>query len=279
MELLFCNENNKEYQYKLNKLLKDVFLDFQFWYDLNLWNEEYESYSFIEDGDIVSNICVYKTQILFEQKIYNALSIGAVATKKEYRNRGLSRRLMEHIIEKYGNIPMYLSANEGVINFYPKFGFKNITEKLPVCEYEINNDISINKLKYNNPRVWNYIHKRVNYSHKLDCLNTKSINIFHIYWGYLRDLIYELSEINTMVIAKQEGTTLNLIGVFSLREISFSELVKHLPFNNVKNIEFGFMPYWNDIDYIMKEYKTDPIFVRGVSCDLGDFKFPELSIT
>lgn len=39
------------------------------------------------------------------------------------------------------------------------------------------------------------------------------------------------------------------------------------------------MPYWSDIDYTMQEYKTDPLFVRNVNCDLGDFKFPELSIT
>lgn len=38
------------------------------------------------------------------------------------------------------------------------------------------------------------------------------------------------------------------------------------------------MPCWPDIHYTMQEYETDPLFVRGVRCDLGDFKFPELSI-
>ena len=112
----------------LNNLLKDVFFDFQFWYDLNLWDENYESYSITDKGEIVSNICVYKAQILFNQKQYTALSVGAVATKKEYRGRGLSRLLMEHIIHKYDNVPMYLSANDSVVDFYPIFGFERVYE-------------------------------------------------------------------------------------------------------------------------------------------------------
>jgi GNAT superfamily N-acetyltransferase len=246
---------------------------------LNLWDDKYESYSIIENGEIVSNICVFKTQLLYNHKQYSALSVGAVATKKEFRGRGYSRILMEHIIKKYEGIPMYLSANEGVVDFYPKFGFQRVYEKLPVCRCEINNDLDPVKLQFDDPKVWNYIYKRVNYSQRLDCLNTASINIFHIYWGYLKDSIYELPEIETLVIAGQTGETLKLFGVFSLKDISFSELVKYLPFKNVSKLEFGFVPYWNDIDYIMQEYETDPLFVRGLTCDLGDFKFPELSIT
>ena len=95
----------------------------------------------------------------------------------------------------------------------------------------------------------------------------------------MKDCIYELPEIDTMVIAEQRGETLKLIGVFSMKDISFSDLVRYLPFTNVKNVEFGFMPCWSDVNYIMKEYETDPLFVRGLRCNLGDFKFPELSIT
>lgn len=279
MQISFNNGNDKEYQYRLNNLLKSVFFDFQFWYDLNLWDENYESYSIVENGEIVSNICVFKTQILFNQKQYSALSVGAVATKKEYRGRGLSRALMEHIIKKYDTVPMYLSANDSVVDFYPKFDFKRIYEKLPICECKINNDVMPNKLSYDDPRVWNYVYNRVNFSQKLDCLNTACINIFHIYWGYLRNCIYELPEIETMVIARQEREILKLIGVFSLKDISFSDLARHLPFTNVNRIEFGFMPCWPDVNYIMKEYETDPLFVRGLRCDSGDFKYPELSVT
>jgi len=279
MQILFNNGNNIEYQAKLNKLLKDIFFDFQFWYDLNLWDDKYECYSIMEDGEIVSNISVFKTRVLLNGKEYSALSLGSVATKQEYRGRGFSRMLMEHILKKYDNTPMYLWANESVVDFYPKFGFELVNEKLPVCRCSINNNKKQEKLEYNSKKVWNYIYNRKNFSSKLDCLNTQSINIFHVHWGYLKDNIYELPEIDTMVIAEKDGTTLKLTGVFSLRSISFTELVRHLPFSDVEKIEFGFMPYWDDLDYVMEDYETGPIFVRGVNCDLGGLKFPELSIT
>ncbi len=279
MQISFNNRNDRDYEKMLNDLLKNTFLDFQFWYDLNLWDENYESYSFVENGKVISNICVYKTQLLFEQKKYPALSLGAVTTKKEYRGRGLSRMLMEHIIEKYDGVLMYLSTNDSVVNFYLKFGFERVFEKLPVGDFKIDNKIKTNKLKYNSPKVWDYVFKRINYSTKLDCLNTASINIFHIYWGYLKDCIYELPELDTMIVAKQKGTTLKLYGVFSLKDINFSELISVLPFCDVKRIEFGFMPDWPDVNFIMEEYETDPLFVRGLTRNLGDFKFPELSVT
>ncbi len=280
MKILFNNRNDRAYEDMLNQLLKEVFFDFRFWYDLNLWDDNYESYSILEKGEIVSNICVYKTRLLFNAKECLALSLGAVATKKEYRGRGLARTLMEHIFEKYDGVPMYLSANDGVVNFYPRFGFQRVYDKLPVCEYKVDNhQILAHKLRYDDPKMLDYVNKRINFSQKMDCLNTASINLFYIYKGELKDCIYELPEIDTLVIAEQKGTTLKLIGVFSLREIGFSELVSHLPFCNVDRIQLGFMPYWTDIDFTLQEYQTDPLFAKGISCDLGDFKFPELSLT
>ncbi len=208
-----------------------------------------------------------------------ALSLGAVATKKEYRGKGYIRVLMEHIINKYNNIPMYLFANDSVVDFYPRFGFTRTYEKLPVYECDINNEIEPQKLQFDDAKVGEYVYKRKDFSQKLDCLNIFSINIFHIHLGYLKDCIYEIPEIDTMIIGKQEETTLKLIGAFSLKRISFSELQKFLPFSGIKKIEFGFMPYWSDIEYTMQEYVTDPLFIRNVNCDLGDYKFPELSTT
>lgn len=279
MEFVFNNKDDKQYQTKLNKLLKNIFLDFEFWYNLDLWDSNYESYAYMDGEEIVSNICVYKTKIILNGKKHEALSVGAVATKEEYRGQGLSRKLMDHIIEKYEGTPMYLSANETVVDFYPRFGFKQVYEKLPICDCNINNTIPIKKLAHNDQKVWDYVYKRINYSNKLDCLNTQNINMFHIYLGYLKEHIYELEDINTMVIATQDNDVLNVTGVFSLEDITFKQLVDNLPFTNVKRIEFGFMPYWDDIEYSMIAYETDPLFARGVKSDLGDFKFPELSIT
>lgn len=279
IQILFCNGNNKEHQGKLNTLLKDIFLDFKFWYDLDLWDENYESYSIAVNNEMIANICVYKTQVLLRGQNHRALSVGAVATKERHRGRGLSRRLMDHIIDKYHNTPMYLSANESVVDFYPKFGFKRLYEKQPVSNFAVNNSVLPIQLSYDDPKVWRYVYNRVNYSQELDCLNTASINMFHIHHGYLKNSLFEIPELKALVIAQQHEKTLKILGVFSLEHITFKDLARCLPFSNVERIEFGFMPYWTDIAYVMEEQETDPLFVRGLTCDLGTFKFPELSIT
>jgi len=277
MQIHFCNSNDKEYQKRLNAFIAPIFLDFQFWYDLNLWDENYESYSIMQDDEIVSNLCLYKTEIVINGKKLQALQMGAVATKKELQGRGYARLLMEHVLNKYPTTPMYLYANNTVLDFYPKFGFTRADEKLPVTEYEINNEIAPVKLKFDDPLVWQHVSNRVNFSQELDCLNTASLNMFHIHLGYLKDHIYHLPELETIVIATNDDE-LKIWGVFSQREITFAELAEHLPFTGVDEVVFGFMPCWPDLEYELIEHETEPKFVRG-DCDFSGLKFPELSMT
>ena len=279
MKIDFCNSNDKAYQSRLNRLLAPIFVDFGFWYDLDLWDANYESYSIAENGEIVANLCVYKARILLRGRHHNALSVGAVATAPGLRGRGLSRLLMEHVIAKYPDTPMYLFANDSVLNFYPRFDFVRTYEKQPVARYAIQNAVTPAKLELDNPKIWHYVHNRVNFSQEMDCLNTASINLFHLRHGYLSGRVYDIPALETIVVAEQNGDKLHIDAVFSLREIPFADLAVHLPFANVNEIRFGFMPCWNDLEYEMVEYSGDPLFVRNFDCTLGDLKFPKLSET
>ncbi len=244
-----------------------------------MWDSNYESYSISENDEIVSNICLFKTKLMYNGAEYDALSVGAVATKREYRKMGYSRMLMEHVINKYPDTIMYLSANDNVLDFYPRFGFTRVFEKLPVIATYINNDATPVKLAFNDPKVWDYVKNSKLFSRRLDCMNTANVNLFHIYWGYLKDCLYEIPEIGTMIVAKQNGCTLKLIGAFTENEISFEDIKQHLPFRGINRVEFGFTPDHLTEDYRFEDCEADPFFVRGVKCELGSFKFPELSIT
>ncbi|MGB3368021.1 MAG: hypothetical protein WBA54_11060, partial [Acidaminobacteraceae bacterium] len=158
-------------------------------------------------------------------------------------------------------------------------GFERAYEKSPVINIEVDNDIHTKKLKFDDDKVKKYIYNRVNYSSQLDCLNTASINMFHIHLGYLKDHIYELEEVKTMIVAYQSDETLKIKAIYSLVEISFLDLVKSLPFKGIKKIEFGFMPTYENLNLSMEEDDADPWFVRNISCDISNIKFPELSMT
>jgi len=205
--------------------------------------------------------------------------MGFYIVKPEYRGRGLLRQLMEQIDRKYAGVPMYLSANDTVLDFYPRFGFRRFTEHLPICRQDIDHPVVPRRLSRDNPRVRHYIRSRVNFSPSFDCLNTEPVNLFHLYSGYLNDCLYELQDINTLVVAQQNAATLKLFGVFSLQAITWQDLADRLPFSGIKRLEFGFMPYWPDLHYDLQADDSALWFIKNIACPLNAIKFPELSAT
>lgn len=74
-------------------------------------------------------------------------------TDNEFQNKGLSRVLMEKILDEWnGKCDLiYLFANDSVLDFYPKFGFKKCNEYV----YSIrksNIDISTNSTSFKHIR-------------------------------------------------------------------------------------------------------------------------------
>lgn len=280
MHIALCNSDDKQYQRGWNALVTMVFQDFSFWLDQNLWDTRYESYAIVEEGTFLSNINVFKTALLWDGKPVSALSIGAVCTHPAHRGKGYSRRLMEHILNRYPNTPMYLSANDSVLNFYPKFGFEPAYEKLPVIEASLDGTTPAVQLAYADPKVWAYVHGRVNFSAVLDCTNTDIVTMFDVRQDGLEQCLYELPDIQTMIVARQSGETLRLIGVFALRPVTWSQIMPRLPFAGVRRVEFGFMPDALDVGpHTMEACQGEVIFIRGTACNVSDRKFPELSWT
>jgi hypothetical protein len=71
--------------------------------------------------------------------MFRAHQFGAVATRKRERGKGLSRLLMDHILSLYPDIPAFLYANPSVINYYPRFGFRQAPMFRPGIAVAINN--------------------------------------------------------------------------------------------------------------------------------------------
>jgi GNAT superfamily N-acetyltransferase len=255
----------QEFKNQYNELMMHVFgFSFDKWHDRNIWDDSYACYSIIEDGVMIANVSVSKMKLLINGLLREYLQFGAVATRREYRGKGLSRKIMEYVFNLYSNTPSFLFANDSVQTFYPKFGFIPVTDRQPYIEYKLKATRKMIRLDIADPKVDQYLKERNQFSKVFDCINQYGINWFHLLYGFNHD-IYEIPQLGAMMIAKQQGNTLFIYDLIIKKSMSFMELIPHLHFTGVEMIKFGFNPDWLGVNYQTMEYKMEDstLFVKG----------------
>lgn len=260
-----------EYKHQLNALMLAIFgFSFEAWHKHGLWNEDYTCYSIVEDGVMLANASVYKMKMLVMGREKEVFQLGAVATRKEFRGRGLSQKILDFIFKQYPEKPFLLFANQEVKDFYPKFGFRRVFDLQPNMEICLDNpSAEMKKLAGNDPQVKDYLERRTCFSKILDCTNAAPINWFNLQMGY-SDCIYKIPDLHALIVARQEGSTLTLFDVFASSAFTFEDLTRRLNFSGIRIILFAFNPDWLKLKYSLMEYNNNsPIFVRG-SFDLPD---------
>ncbi len=119
--------DNEELRASFNALAERTFgLNFENWYQNGFWKENYNPYSVIVDGDVVANVSVNTCNVNYKGKEVKLLQLGTIMTDDNFRGKGYARALMEEVLKDYeGKVDgIYLYANDSVLDFYPKFGFR-----------------------------------------------------------------------------------------------------------------------------------------------------------
>ncbi len=75
------------------------------------------------DGKQVSRTVIIPMFMRLGAGVVRMDGIGGVGTEEEYRNRGYSRRVMEHCVEIMRSGDAAISTLYGISDFYPKFGY------------------------------------------------------------------------------------------------------------------------------------------------------------
>lgn len=139
------NESSEEVKYQLKKLWKEVFLDEDKYLDIFFEKVYHKDYAFkiSNNGKIVAMLFMIPYDVIIHQKNYKALYLYALATQKDYRNRGYMSKLINEANE-YADKNNYLfsfliPANEELFGFYNKYGYN--------MEFKIRNLISDKKNK------------------------------------------------------------------------------------------------------------------------------------
>jgi len=281
MKITVNNYNNKEYELLFDDLIQEIFgFSFEKWLEHKLWDKCYESYSIIKNEKMLANLCIFKTEMIVNGQKLQALQIGAVCTRKDEQGKGLSKMLMEHVLDIYKDAPAYLFANESVVNFYPRFGFKPTQVHSPSIKATVNNPEKAIKLSPGDKIVKTAVYNRTEHSNTLDCLNTASIQMFHLLMEY-SDCIYRLPKSDVIVVAQKEEETLFIADIIANKPITFEQIKTELPFYGIETVEFGFFPDWLNVTPTWEPVDMDDVmfFTKGKWNLPKAFRFPFTSET
>ncbi|MDG5472080.1 GNAT family N-acetyltransferase [Jeotgalibacillus sp. ET6] len=277
--------DNDRLRESFNRLAQETFqLDFDPWFAHGYWTDKYIPFSFInEEGEVIANASIYKMTIEMNQVTHQAIQIGTVMTDKRYRNQGLAKKLMDHILELYQDSVdfIYLFANQSVLDFYPKFGFTRADE----CEYSVSfknsqikaGDKELIKLSVDHDLklLESFAKNRCIRNSAIAVKDNPELLMFYFLIAF-PDSIYYLKDLETIVLMELEEEVLHIFDVISLKEQDVREVVSRAAGKTTERIVFHFEPGVIDGLSVQKRKNDEDelFYLSQDSLFEGEFKFP-----
>ncbi len=244
----FCIEknyrNNEALRASFNRLAEKTFgLNFENWYRNGFWKENYIPYSVVIDGEVVSNVSVNACNMSYKGQIVKLIQLGTIMTDDNHRGNGYARALMEEVIKDYdGKVDgIYLFANDSVLGFYPKFGFKEAKEYQFTKEVTISGECTAKNVP---------LRDKIDFDRTVEILDTKKQNAQlymvdnpGLYMFYLTQFMTEnlfyIEECNSYAIAEMADDTLILHTIIGYGDVD--EVVRAFG-TQVKKVVLCFTP-------------------------------------
>ena len=266
--------------YKDNKVLRDSFnllaektfgLNFEGWYQTGYWREKYIPYSVVIDDEVVANVSVNITDILWDGSVKHLIQLGTVMTDERYRNKGLIRKIISEIEKDYNDKTdgMYLFANNEVLNLYPKFGFhKEVEYGYSVLKNaQINNSSESEMLQIlmNDKDKWSELEtaiKNNRYKGQFGMVNNEGLIMFYV-TQFMQENVYYCKKLKTYVIAEIEEEEMFIHNIFSEISVALEDVINSFG-NEIKKVKLGFVPSDKEkyISDMVNEEDTT-LFVKG----------------
>lgn len=231
-----------------NALTQTVYgFDFEQFYKEGYWQDAYIPHVLIFENNVVSNVSVNIMNFIACGKIKKYIQIGTVMTHPDFRNMGLSRFLIEKIIEQWKEQCdlIFLFANDSVIQFYPKFKFEKVNEYQLSCKTTCaRTSMQAEKLDMSDLTKQNMFVKKLKRSTEISCFaleNKLSLTMFYC-TSFMKDMVYYLPEYDAIAIAEHSDDTLCIFDVFCEREISLKKIIDGLTTDAIKKVVLNFTP-------------------------------------
>ncbi|MDR7235980.1 GNAT family N-acetyltransferase [Neobacillus drentensis] len=277
--------DNEDLRKSFNQLASNTFgIEFESWYQNGYWTEKYQPYSFIENSKVVANVSVNHVNLVIHSEIKQAIQIGTVMTHPDYRNRGLSRKLMEIVLDDFKQVDLvYLFANQTVLDFYPKFGFHTMKEVQFIMDYGSPTTpcpFTMKKLDGSNQEdlafIYNLAKNRKTISDIFATTGSEELLMFYCLMVFSQDLYY-LEDENALVIFQIEGDCLHLYDVVSPMEFTLHSILRKIATPECRKVVFHYHPDEQELILNKIPFLTNNVlFIKNLSNVLlpEEFKHP-----
>jgi GNAT superfamily N-acetyltransferase len=259
---------------------------FRRWYELNGWSPDYRAFAIMEGGRIVANVSVQRMDLTIGGRARTGWQLGAVGVLPEQRGRGLQRVLLNHLLEQLDPRDMtFLFANEEVLDFYPRFGFRRAQEWI----YSIDRSVrpasgAVRRLSVDSGEDRDVLARiaatAAPVTERFGARGYGSLLLW--YWSNVPDIgFYYHPGDDSIVVAERDMEVLRILDVLARTPVDLADYFPQLVSEPVDHIEFAFTPerVWPDAVPDC-EYRESLLFVRGdVPLPPDPFKFPVLAQT
>lgn len=249
---------------------------FRTWRDRGGWDARYVAFAFAEGDRIVASASRQQMDVVLQGKRMRAWQLSAVGTLPEWRRRGLQEQIMQRLTrETPADELMFLFANESVLQFYPRFGFRRVTEWVFQAECALAPSPGAAPLRTldvaraeDRALLLRIAETAVAVSDDFSATNHGRIVLWYTS-NFMPNVLRYSPEHDAIVAVEQSGALLHVYDVLAAQPFELEPVLKRVISEPIARIEFGFSPQrvWPSAKPV-HEYSESPLFVRG------DFAFP-----
>ena len=278
-------KDDNELRQSFNLLTERVFgFNFVDYYENGFWGEKYIPCSIMDSGRIVANVSVNLMDFYVDGVKKRYIQLGTVMTDKEYRNQGLSRYLMERVVSEYKNKceGIYLFANDGVTDFYPKFGFVRGREyRCSKNVYFPGKPRTIRKVDMKDNESREALFRVIRSIYPNDRLTMDNYGLYGFYlMGPMIDMVYYCEDQDAYAVGEIHDNTLLLHQVISDHRIDVEAVIEAFG-EGIEKVVLGFPPI-DDESYEKEPYLAEDtnFFIQGEALEViekNNLIFPILS--
>ncbi len=246
------------------------------WKNAGKWDDKYVPHSLVHNDRVIANASASIMQLQIRGKDVPAIQLGSVGVLPEYRGQGLSRIIMEKVLEEYQHIPViFLFANHKVLDFYPKFGFRRVNEGIPQINVSRTSVPmgQVDKIDIKSECLKRLLNAKLQYSSIVDARGNIPIYWYHLMYNY-GDNLYYIKDKDIAFIANYRGDRATIVDVLSANPVSFEEIAGYVLKPDTKQVHFHFTPDWLLENYEPTSNEGEVLFVFGEFPENVDFKFP-----